>query len=215
MRIELLDPRWKHQKVMAEEKTRESSLADNVNVTANLARLASKRTDVFEPNYDESAYNHSFRAIQFVAHLVSSCIAFDAIRTGQARDTTRAHQSAHVGRSFGKRVNSACASGSTRCSTSVKAACQSTSSTRGAFAGHWSQTCFAAWSNSAVAANGYVGLWVIRALCSMRLRCRYPFLICSLCTVPPVRPPPPGANAPMVVPVPAPLRTCGLSAAQC
>lgn len=47
IRIELLDPKWKEQKQAMSDRQRESSLAANSTIAANLSRLARKRTDVF------------------------------------------------------------------------------------------------------------------------------------------------------------------------
>jgi hypothetical protein len=38
--LELLDPKWKEQKQLLEEKKRENSLADSVAISANLVRAA-------------------------------------------------------------------------------------------------------------------------------------------------------------------------------
>lgn len=47
MRIELLDPKWKQQKQQQADRRRETSLAQNQSIAANLSRLARKRADVF------------------------------------------------------------------------------------------------------------------------------------------------------------------------
>ncbi|KAL1959592.1 hypothetical protein VTO42DRAFT_1627 [Malbranchea cinnamomea] len=48
MRIELLDPRWKEQRAKAEERSATTNLS-TADVANNLKRLASQRSDVFDP----------------------------------------------------------------------------------------------------------------------------------------------------------------------
>lgn len=53
MRIELLDPKWKENKTRLQEKQRETSLAHNRNIAANLKALSSHMPDVFETKQSE------------------------------------------------------------------------------------------------------------------------------------------------------------------
>ena len=47
MRIELLDPKWKEQKEISERKNKESNLAPDELISANLQNFAKYRTDIF------------------------------------------------------------------------------------------------------------------------------------------------------------------------
>lgn len=47
MRISLLDPRWKEQKQLAEERQKDSNVARGTEIGANIARFAQRRTDIF------------------------------------------------------------------------------------------------------------------------------------------------------------------------
>ncbi|KAJ9483650.1 hypothetical protein VN97_g9761, partial [Penicillium thymicola] len=49
IRIELLDPRWKEQRAKAEARSATTNLS-TVDVVNNLKRLASQRSDVFDPS---------------------------------------------------------------------------------------------------------------------------------------------------------------------
>lgn len=62
MRIELLDPRWKEQRAKAEERYATTNLSTN-EVFNNLKRLASQRTDVFDPVLDAAAGGQGSEAL--------------------------------------------------------------------------------------------------------------------------------------------------------
>ncbi|KAI9780481.1 MAG: SF3a splicing factor complex subunit [Peltula sp. TS41687] len=58
MRIELLDPRWKEQREKAEQRYATTNLSTQ-DVANNLKRLASQRTDVFDPSIHASSSSSS------------------------------------------------------------------------------------------------------------------------------------------------------------
>ncbi|ETS03390.1 Surp module [Trichoderma reesei RUT C-30] len=74
MRIELLDPSWKEQKAKAESRYATSNIA-HVDVANNLKRLASQRSDVFDPatgnalSEDEQARRKKAATQSFDGHL--------------------------------------------------------------------------------------------------------------------------------------------------
>ncbi|KAJ4865285.1 pre-mRNA splicing factor PRP21 like protein domain-containing protein [Trichoderma breve] len=74
MRIELLDPSWKEQKAKAESRYATSNIA-HVDVANNLKRLASQRSDVFDPatgnalSEDEQARRKKAAIQSFDGHL--------------------------------------------------------------------------------------------------------------------------------------------------
>lgn len=47
VRIELLDPKWKEQKIKAQDRNKETNLTDNLTVFENLKQLAQARPDIF------------------------------------------------------------------------------------------------------------------------------------------------------------------------
>ncbi|KAM0513807.1 hypothetical protein ACHAPE_007406 [Trichoderma viride] len=74
MRIELLDPSWKEQKAKAESRYATSNMA-HIDVANNLKRLASQRSDVFDPatgnalSEDEQARRKKAAVQTFDGHL--------------------------------------------------------------------------------------------------------------------------------------------------
>lgn len=75
MRVSLLDPKWKEQKQMQDERRRESSFAVGEEITSSLQSLAKKRDDIFETarkEEEEQTAKKAENVVQWSGHTASA-----------------------------------------------------------------------------------------------------------------------------------------------